>query len=330
MKTLVKMVFGSQLFGTSTPASDTDYKAVHLESMDRVLLNRTREVVTYGGRSKMLGEKNTAADVDFESYEVNKFVDLLCEGQTVALDMLFAPPQFWVEHHFNWQLLVDNRQLFLSKNAKSFIGYCRTQAHKYGLKGSRVAAARAAVDFLGSLYVPGVNSHKTLRDFEIEIRVWVLEQKSEFIKIVEPNETNKETMLEICNRKSQWGNSIKNTHEMYVRLLAEYGTRALQAESNEGIDWKALSHAVRIGQEAVELFETGNLTFPRPNAQYLLSVKRGEVDYNTVSNEIDQLLADVEAASARSSLPEKVDREKIDKLVLYMYRNDFARSLKND
>lgn len=48
--------------------------------------------------------------------------------------------------------------------------------------------------------------------------------------------------------------SIKSAREIAQRLVNEYGQRALQAERNEGIDWKALSHAVRVGREALELF----------------------------------------------------------------------------
>jgi hypothetical protein len=50
--------------------------------------------------------------------------------------------------------------------------------------------------------------------------------------------------------------SIKTAREILQRLVTEYGQRALQAERNEGVDWKALSHAVRVGREALELFET--------------------------------------------------------------------------
>ena len=49
------------------------------------------------------------------------------------------------------------------------------------------------------------------------------------------------------------------THGSAARLLVEYGARALSAGHDGGADWKSLSHAVRVGQEGVELLRTGRL-----------------------------------------------------------------------
>lgn len=104
------------------------------------------------------------------------------------------------------------------------------------------------------------------------------------------------------------------------RLVDEYGERALQAERDEGIDWKALSHAVRVGREALELLQTGRITFPLPYASELLAIRRGERPYDAVGEEIEQLLEAVEAAAMCSALPDTPDRGFIDDLVARAYR----------
>jgi hypothetical protein len=99
------------------------------------------------------------------------------------------------------------------------------------------------------------------------------------------------------------------------RLVGDYGHRALQAERQEGVDWKALSHAVRVATEAIELLNTGSVIFPRPDAAHLLAIKTGRLSYQAVAAEIDELLPAVEDAATRSALPEQPDTAWLDDFV---------------
>ena len=83
------------------------------------------------------------------------------------------------------------------------------------------------------------------------------------------------TFFEVCGKKCMLTASIKHAREVIQNLLEGYGQRARAAERNEGVDWKALSHAVRVAHEAIELFDTGRITFPRPEAPHLLAIKQG-------------------------------------------------------
>jgi hypothetical protein len=85
------------------------------------------------------------------------------------------------------------------------------------------------------------------------------------------------------------------------------------------VDWKALSHAVRVGREAVELFRTGRIVFPLPYAEHLLRIKSGALPYAVVADEIEALLDAVTAAAASSSLPVLPDEAAMDALVLRAY-----------
>lgn len=104
------------------------------------------------------------------------------------------------------------------------------------------------------------------------------------------------------------------------RIVEEYGHRARQAESNQGVDWKALSHAVRVGRQAIELLQTGAVTFPRPEAAHLIAIKTGQLAYQPVAEEIEALLDEVEHAAERSSLPEAADLQWIDDFVVEAHR----------
>lgn len=318
MRELVRVVFGSHLFGTSTPTSDRDFKAVHLDKINTLFLKRSKDVIM-NVRSKASGEKNTADDIDFESFELNKYISMICDGQTVALDMLFAPEEFQVNTSPEWKLLVKRKELFITKKAEKFVGYCKQQANKYGVKGTRLAAAKLAEEFFTQLN----QQHPTekLKDVEMQIVAFVAKESNEFIKIIPPNGKQAEMMIEICNRGCQWGNTTKAALDLCRRIIATYGDRAEEAESNNGNDWKALSHAVRIGEEAIELLSTGFVTLPRPNAQYLLDIKTGKVEYEIVSAQIEQLLEKVETASLASNLPKEANKEAVDNFILDLYHN---------
>ena len=321
MKTLVEIKFGSHLYGTSTPASDVDFKAVFIPPARDILLQRIKATIT-NKRPKQPFEKNLAGEVDQEAYALHRYLALLSEGQTVALDMLFAPRWAMASEPSDlWRGLVENRRRLLSRRAASFIGYCRTQANKYGIKGSRVHAVRNIVEWFDD----AIARHGHLAKLEVAantLPTFIAERALEHTAIIEiphPSRPDPIPHLECCNRKAPFFTSLKDTRAIYARLLDEYGARALMAERNEGVDWKALSHAVRVGHEALELLATGWITFPLPNAADVLAIKCGETPYARVAEQIEELLERVEAAAATSILPDEPDQAFIDYLVCEAY-----------
>jgi hypothetical protein len=319
MKPIVRILFGSHLYGTNTPDSDLDYKSVHIPGTKDILLQRVQGSVSTQ-RAKAEGEKNLAGELDEESYSLQRYLSLLADGQTVSIDMLFAPASSLIETSSIWSVIKENKGRMLSKKSAAFVGYCRQQANKYGIKGSRVAAARDAAEFFAKhLSLLG----NTAKVFEVDNELKTL--VGDHSAIVEQKINNAGHMgrfFECCNRKVAFNGTIKQAAEVFERVHESYGQRAHLAEKNEGIDWKALSHAVRVGREAIELLETGYVTFPLVDAAHILDIKKGRLGYDVVANEIERLLDLVEKASAASSLPDEVDHEFIDGLVEYVYRTE--------
>src|ERR1051326_295946 len=90
MRNIVSIEFGSHLYGTSTPASDLDFKAVYIPSARDILLQRVKGSIV-NARQKAEKEKTLPGEVEEESYSLQRYLELVSEGQTVALDILFAP-----------------------------------------------------------------------------------------------------------------------------------------------------------------------------------------------------------------------------------------------
>jgi len=319
MDLIVEMQFGSHLYGTATPKSDLDFKAVYLPEARDILLQRVQNTITHAPY-KPDGEKNAPGDVDREIHSLQRYLELLAEGQTMALDMLFAPESamtrppsaLWLEIQANAPRLVTRR-------ASAFLRYCRQQANKYGIKGSRVSAARLALAVLVDAEARyGTAAKLAVAETELEAAIGISEHVT-LIDLPTPADTLVRH-FEVCGKRMPFTSSIKSAREIAQRLVSEYGQRALQAERNEGIDWKALSHAVRVGREALELLQTGKITFPLPYATEILSIKRGERTYEAVAETIDRLLVDVEEAVVSSSLREEPDIAFMDELVERAYR----------
>lgn len=72
--------------------------------------------------------------------------------------------------------------------------------------------------------------------------------------------------------------------------------------SGEGVDWKALSHAVRITEQVLELCSTGKMTFPRPNADFLRDMKNGKMTLEEATDYLNIQFVKVDDAVANSVL----------------------------
>lgn len=311
---IVEMVFGSHLYGTSTPASDVDRKAVFIPRAQDILLQRAPKAHVIH-RKKAEGEKNAPGEADGEAYALHHYLRLLSEGQTVALDMLFAPDSAMLSTTPEWAGIRRAAPLLVCRKAGAFLGYCRQQANKYGIKGSRAAAAKWAAEHLAAV----VERHGTTAKLGDVIGDIPDIEHVEVLQIPTPDGERTIPHLSVCGRKAPFTGSAKLALKTYEGLWREYGARALAALNNENVDWKALSHAVRVGTQALELLATGRVTFPRPDAEHLVAIKAGAVPYDVVSAEIEALLDAVEVAAAESTLRDAVDPGTVDRLVVGAY-----------
>lgn len=95
-----------------------------------------------------------------------------------------------------------------------------------------------------------------------------------------------------------------------------------------GWDVKYGSHALRLAYQGYEIASRGTLTLPMADdvRERVLSVKRGEVPRDEVSDEISRLEAAVRALldEGRTPLPETADREVITAWSIHAYRAHWA------
>lgn len=302
MNVLVRMMFGSHLYGTATETSDHDYKGIFMPTMRELMLGRAPKCCSEATKTDST-KKNTASDVDSDLYSLHYFMDLACMGETVALDMLHAPPSACTHTSDIWRDLVANRARFYTRNLRALVGYARRQAAKYGIKGSRLSEAKTVLEFCKA-QSPEVR----LMD------VW--DQLPTGEHIFKKN-NGQDDVLEVCGKAMVAKGRCSYYVDMLQRFCDRYGNRARQAERNEGIDWKAVSHAFRAAYQVQHILRDGGFEYPLPEAPFLLEVKQGQLDYMTqAAPKLDAIMDEVEALSNASNLPEKVDRQWVDEWLL--------------
>jgi hypothetical protein len=313
MNIIFKTKYGSHLYGTNTSNSDTDYKGVYLPTLEELILQKTSKSYRQDIKNSIKTKKNSKEDIDCEIYSLHYFIQLALKGETVALDMLHVSENFSETESDIWKFIRENRSKFYTKSLKSYIGYCRKQASKYGIKGSRLADAKKVWEFFSSLQ----NQYQRVADV---MRAF---PEGEHIKIIEMEDSKSpdKRAFEVCNRKIPFDCKVYYAADMVAKFYASYGERARKAEANEGIDWKAVSHAFRAGYQLKEIYETGDLKFPLKEAPFLTKVKNGEFHYknDNIGQKLESLINEVEVLAEKSNYSEKPNSSFWEEFILNIY-----------
>ena len=327
MRTVMKGYFGSHLYGTSTPESDVDFKEIFVPHPRDILLGTAMNHTNLNTNNT--ATKNTKDDVDHELYSLKYFFKLAAEGETVALDMIHTPADLVVKSDLPdvWKFIQDNRSRFYTTNMKAYLGYVRKQASKYGVKGSRLAALRGVLAIVNQIPEQWVDYQEDGSTKQRRTKVEDIKHRlpeNEFCEWVFHNheKTGPQTFYTVLGRKYQTTLSLIELKQSLNKLDAEYGERARKAEANEGIDWKALSHAYRAGYQLKEIYQTGDLVYPLKNASIIKAIKAGDMPFKVVQDLLENTVDEVEVLAiqaAKNGMPAKVDMKFWDKFVEEVY-----------
>ena len=315
---IVTMYSGSTVYGTRLPTSDTDIKFVFTPDIIGVLKEKQARNINLSTKKSSSSERNTEKDTDVEGFSVKEYLKLLSEGQTLAVDMFFTPKQFIVSESDMWKELVANKHRLISRKTTAFVGYCRAQASKYCVKSERLAAITDVCGFL---------SHQNKHDLLLTVKEQLLPLTLKHPGIVEFVTTDRGEFFSCCGRMALWTAAIDRAQSTYFTVYESYGNRSKAALDTGAKDWKALYHAVRVSKEAEELLLTGEIIFPRPEAELLLQIRKGEIPYQKVSDLLEEQTAAVEEALLKSTLPAEPDYSFIEDFVLEANLQSLKQSL---
>jgi hypothetical protein len=320
--TLFTILMGSRMYGTATETSDYDYKSVCLPALDDLLLN----LKLVNNKEKPEGMKQTdkmvAGGSETEFLPLQVFLNDFISGQTYALEMVFAlangdaviNPNQSPKDQFNDGVFFEDMAntlitRFLTKNMKKMVGYAVSQSKLYGLKTERYTSMKQFAAMIKS-YLDLQDSHNGIHTRDITLlqaetlRANLLTIPHVKSIVIEDEQSEAgHNAVEVCGKRFPLTNKLEYVFDRVNKMLETYGHR-VQSNEGEGVDWKALSHAIRITEQVLELCTTKQLIFPRPNADYLLAVKRGEVTLDEATAYLDGAFGKIDEAVANSELQE--------------------------
>ena len=290
-------LFGADLYGTATAGkSDVDVRGIFLPSMKSLALHKAAKSLHFSTGDHE--RRNMAGDVDIDLWSAQHWLlKLLPSGDTGALDVLFSPshPACTLYRHPALDAVFANPlRLMDTGKGRAYAEYSLGQAKKYGIKGSRVGALKAVRDWLQT-HCPQLRPEDRLGDFLDTLAGACADGR--FCSVVTVQD---ERALQLCGKLHMGTIRMEELISRVETDMRRYGARAEEAERNEGLDFKALSHALRALDQMEELLLTGRIVFPLCSREELIAVKEGRYPWREVEPRIIERLAAVDALHAHA------------------------------
>jgi len=254
---IFECIVGSRLYGTNTEGSDVDYRGVCKTPLRAVLdLFQGFEQKDGGFEEK-----------DRTIYDLGKFMRLCADSNPNIIEMLFIPESHTLASSAEWELLIDNKDLFLSKKAKyTFSGYAMSQLNdiknhrQWFINPPKEKPTRKMFGLTDSPKVSGEGIQA------------ISNIRFEYLRADVADELRRE--LEYREEKRKWDN--------YVSWRDNRNPERRRLEELYGYDVKHASHLFRLMSEGKELLLTGNITFPLPNYEEIRAIKNGKYQYEEI------------------------------------------------
>ncbi len=319
---------GSQAYGTSTPSSDCDYKGIFIAPKDYYLGFKSVEQKDRGWDEPGTGLFPVLDNVkDCVIYELRKFLILIYNNNPNILETLWLDADFYLHLSPVGKKIISYRQAFISQKIRaSFAGYAysqikRVETHRkwlltppekkpvpqdFGLNEDNYrpltkSEVNAFMEFLYMLVRDCIEFLEPAQQFRD-----LLLEKIDYKGIIKQHPIPEELLPKIQEYTRAKNDFIYLLHltQAYRQALSQWEAycswnkgRNLQRKELErkcGYDAKHMSHCIRLLRMGIEILRDGVLYVNRKkagDAEYLLSIRNGNVSYEEVKNLADDLFA---------------------------------------
>lgn len=332
---LFECVSGSRAYGTNLPESDTDLKGVFV--MPKTAFYGLDYI------PQVSSEKN-----DEVYFELRRFAELLYKNNPAVLEMLNVPEDCLLYCHPLFRPFLNTQ--FLSKLCKdAFAGYAVSQikkakglnkkinypeppARKTPLDFCFVAEKQGSIPVMNWLERQGMRQENcglvhipNMRDlFGLYYDSTGNRGYSGILQKANANEValsnipvgetpaalmsfNKDAYSMHCRDYRSYQEWVENRNETRYQNTLEHG---------KNYDAKNMMHTFRLLDMAAEMLESGQVIVRRPNRDELLTIRRGEFQYEELLEKAEAKIARIEALYYNSPLPEIPDKVLIENLLV--------------
>lgn len=303
---IVKIPFGSHLYGTATPASDFDFKVVYLPNLTDLVIGKKAEI--YKEKPGRPDEVMQAGEVETEFVPLQRLAQDFFSGQSWAIECTFAilsgeyemlEPGLEYDLQTFCNTLVEK---FLTRDLKAMVSYAIHQSQMYGVKAERLNAIERLIEALSKVERP---QFTRLSDIKLILDTLIDGETISYSIIKGTNHTYQEQpALKVNNREYPMASMVHYLLTELLKVKQRYGERVKRAQGEE-VDWKALSHAVRVVRQAVSLLQHKQIKFPLPSAQLLTDIKNQQLSFAEATSIFAELNTRMEELQKTTELQEK-------------------------
>lgn len=318
---LYATIMGSKLYGTDNENSDTDVKFIFKPSLEDCILGTASRNLNMNTSDDKTS--NSKDDVDIQGWSIQFFLDLLKQGDTNAIDVLYSITNTkCVLYCEGMSGIFDRKESYVDfSNMRGILGYVTSMSDRYGLRGSRYSKLLAIQEVSKKAIskLPQVRGMDGYIEYKLEkIYEEILEKCGDVVFC----------KYEVCqdDRKAiRVGGKVHlldiSVGEYMRRIDSEidrYGERS--KKSMEGTDWKAVHHSYRCVVQAIELLDTKEIKFPLADANLLKDIKHGKISIEEVGNLINNGLQTISLKLESIHNKTVVNHKIINQTILDMYR----------
>lgn len=308
---------GSHAYGTNIETSDLDIRGVATNPKREILLGLDFEQ-----------KVNNATDTTI--YSAKKIVSLLTKANPNTLEILGCKPEHYLYLSPEGQMLIDNRQTFLSKRAiYTFGGYANDQLHRL-----MNATIRDQNQDEREKHVLGRIQNAT-EHFKRRYCFFDDDNVHLFIDESRKDEFSTEIYANISLDKYPLRDFTGLITEMSV-IIREYdkvGVRNRKAITHNKLN-KHMMHLVRLYLMCFDILERGEInTYREKDHDLLMDIRNGK--YLSEDNQpipafmemVAELESKLDQLAKTTSLPDKPDQDQIDRILMDICESVLSREI---